>query len=143
MARILIIEDADDERESLRESLICAGHQVCCAQHGKAALPLLREWHVEVVITDMLMPEMDGVETIINLRRDYPNLKIIAVSGLRGAVPDIYLRLARNLGAHVVLPKPFTTDEIVEAIQALSRDSSVGSSESGERDGRNTTVGDE
>jgi CheY-like chemotaxis protein len=143
MARILIIEDADDERASLRESLICAGHRVCCALNGKAALPLLREWHVDIVITDMLMPEMDGVETIINLRRDYPDLKIIAVSGLRGANPDVYLRLARNLGAHVVMAKPFTTNEILEVIDALSQGGSSGSSESGDHGGKDTRGKDE
>jgi CheY-like chemotaxis protein len=120
MARILVIEDADDEREFLRELLMSAGHQVCVARNGKIALSLLREWHVEAVVTDMLMPEMDGVETIMALRQQYPDVKIIAVSGVGSVSPGYCLRLARNLGAQIVIPKPFAPGEILDAIHNLS-----------------------
>jgi CheY-like chemotaxis protein len=118
MARILIIEDSGEERRALADLLIGSGHRVCCAPNGKVALQLLRERHVELVITDMLMPEMEGVETIMTLRREYPHLKIIAVSGGGVFVRENCLQLARTLGAKRVLTKPFTFGEILEAIQA-------------------------
>src|SRR5215831_12752282 len=119
MARILIIEDNDDDRESLEELLVIAKHNVCSAPNGKVAMQMLRERRVELVITDMLMPEMDGVETIVALRREYPDIKIIAVSGSGVISSGSYLRLARSLGAQFVLPKPFTASEILDAIENL------------------------
>jgi CheY-like chemotaxis protein len=118
MVRILIIEDSADERQALADLLAGAGHRVYCAPNGKVALQLLRERRVELVITDMLMPEMEGVETIVALRRDHPEVKIIAVSGGGAFVPDNCLDLARNLGAQRVLTKPFTLGEILDSIQA-------------------------
>ena len=119
MARILVIEDSSEERQALADLLIGSGHRVCCAANGKVGLQLLRERHVEIVITDMLMPEMEGVETILTLRREFPDIKIIAVSGGGVFVRENCLQLARTLGAHRVLTKPFTFGEILEAIQAV------------------------
>jgi CheY-like chemotaxis protein len=119
MARILIIEDNDADRESLEELLVLAQHNISSAPNGKVAMQILRERRVELVITDMLMPEMDGVETIVALRRDYPDIKIIAVSGGGVVSSGNYLRLAKGLGAQFVLPKPFTASEILDAIQNL------------------------
>ena len=116
MARILIIEDVPDQRQALSELLSGAGHEVSDVPHGKAALQLLRNQPVEIVITDMIMPEMDGVETIVKLRRDHPHVKIVAVSGDGIAGPASYLRVARSLGVHQVLAKPFTASEILNAI---------------------------
>ena len=119
MARILIIEDCTEERRALADLLIGSGHRVCCAPNGKVGLQLLRERPIEVVITDMLMPEMEGVETITKIRRDYPDVKIIAVSGGGVFVRENCLQLARTLGAQRVLTKPFKFGEILEAIQAV------------------------
>jgi CheY-like chemotaxis protein len=119
MARILIIEDNDDDRESLEELLQIAKHNVCSAPNGKVAMQILRERRVDLVITDMLMPEMDGVETIMALRREYPGIKIIAVSGSGVISSNSYLRLASSLGAQYVLPKPFAASEILSAIDSV------------------------
>jgi CheY-like chemotaxis protein len=119
MARILIIDDCPDEREVLTEMLKGVSHQVCSAPNGKVAMQLLHERHVELVITDMIMPEMDGVETIIALRDKYPDVKIIAVSGGGVAGFDKYVHLARSLGVQKFLPKPFTPEEILRAVQGL------------------------
>ena len=119
MARILVIEDSCEERRALTDLLIGSGHRVCCAPNGKAGLQLLRERHVDIVITDMLMPEMEGVETIMALRREHPDIKIIAVSGGGVFVRENCLQLARTLGAKRTLTKPFKFGEILEAIQAV------------------------
>ena len=119
MVRILIIEDSSEECRALADLLIGSGHRVCCAPNGKVALQLLHERHIELVITDMLMPEMEGVETIMAIRREHPDIKIIAVSGGGIFVRENCLQLARTLGAQRVLTKPFTFGEILEAIQSL------------------------
>jgi CheY-like chemotaxis protein len=123
VARILIVEDSPEERALLSELLSMAGHEVCLAAHGREALRLLREKPVELAITDMLMPEMDGVETMLALRRDHPGVKIIAVSGGGVFGADHCLRLARNLGARRILEKPYTPEEMLNAVQcALGAD---------------------
>jgi CheY-like chemotaxis protein len=119
MARILIIEDDEDDRHFLEEALVCAQHTVCSAPNGKVAMQLLREHQIDLVITDMVMPEMDGVETIVALRRDYPEIKIIAVSGSGAINSSNYLRLAKGLGAQFVMPKPFAASEVLDAIHSL------------------------
>ena len=121
MAKILIIDDSEDERQLLSEILRAAGYQVCSASHGKEALRLLREQPVELAVTDLLMPEMDGIETILALRREHPGTKIIAVSGGGVFGPDHCLRLARDLGAGRVLEKPFTSADLVHAVQPSLR----------------------
>ena len=119
MARILIIEDCDDDRQGLEELLVYAKHHVSSAPNGKVGLELLRDRQIDVVITDMVMPEMDGVETILKLRREYPQVKIIAVSNDGVVSSDYYLRLARGLGAQLMLSKPYSASEMLEAIESL------------------------
>jgi len=119
MARILIIEDSPDERQVWAELLSAAGHSVCMASHGKEALGVLGQTAVDLAITDVLMPEMDGIETILAIRRDFPSLKIIAVSGGGALRPEHNLRLARGLGAQHVLEKPFTGEELLLTVDAV------------------------
>jgi len=122
MARILVIEDAPDERQLLTEVLSVAGHEVCPVSHGLEALNLLRQTSVELAITDLLMPEMDGIETILAMRQKFPWVKIIAVSGGGVFGPEHCLRLARNLGARHVLEKPFTSEEMLRAVKSVLMD---------------------
>ena len=119
MARILVIDDVKEEREVLTELLKDAPHQVSCAPDGKAALELLRHQPAELVITDMIMPGMDGIETIVALRQKYPDVKIIAMSGGGVAGFDKYLHLVRNLGVHKFVTKPYTADEMPGAVRDL------------------------
>lgn len=116
MARILVVEDSPDERQVLTELLSGAGHDVQPASHGREALKFLDQGPVHLAIMDILMPEMDGIETILAMRRHFPLVKIIAVSGGGIFGPEHCLRLARNLGARYVLEKPFTGEEILAAV---------------------------
>ena len=107
MARILIIEDEPQMRRMIEQVLARAGHEVLVASNGRAGLDLFREEAPDLVITDILMPEVDGLEIIRSLRREFPQLKIIAMSG-GGATGKLqYLPEARKFGADTALSKPF------------------------------------
>ncbi len=100
MARILFIENDELLREAIARLLTHTGYEVVEAQHGRAALNLMRRQPADLVITEIIMPEMDGFETIHFLRRKFPAIKIIAISG-DGRIPaGHYLEIARKLGAH-------------------------------------------
>jgi len=98
--KVLVIEDNGDLRSMLRDALENAGFDVAVAADGVAGLALQKRRPVDVVVTDLLMPEKEGIETIAELRKEYPRTKIIAMSGhsrTRGGVD--YLCTARELGA--------------------------------------------
>ena len=117
MARILIIDDEELVRLTLRQMLERAGHDVEEARNGREGLDVYRQKPAELVITDIIMPEKEGIETIIELRRDYPEVRIVAISG-GGRMKDMdYLRLAREFGAHCVLAKPFQIADVLDAIR--------------------------
>jgi DNA-binding response OmpR family regulator len=113
-ARILIIEDNDALRRALCTALSKAGYAVTEAGGGKSGLASYRQDPFDVVITDILMEDIEGLETIRELRRDYPQVKIIAMSGGQGQ--SNYLELAEQLGARRTLEKPFPLDQLVAAV---------------------------
>ncbi len=119
MARILFIDDDEPLRKSLCGLLTKSGFEVREADNGRTALNLLREQPVDLVITDMVMPEVEGVEIIQTLRRTHPTVKIIAMSGGDQGSADCYLKMARLLGADAVLAKPFNSDELLAAVRQL------------------------
>ena len=119
MPRILIIEDDDSLRYMLRLSLEVTGHTVAEARDGKEGLKLYAREPAELVITDLIMPEKEGIETIIELRKKNPGLKIIAISGGGGKPAENYLKIAKRVGAGFVLPKPFSTDELQSAVNGM------------------------
>ncbi len=119
MARIMIIDDEEQIRLYLRRILEKDGHEVVDAPDGAVGTKLYREKSADVVILDILMPEKEGLETIIELKRDYPDTKIIAISGGgRGGKLD-FLEVAKKLGALRTLNKPFTRKEIINTVQEL------------------------
>jgi DNA-binding response OmpR family regulator len=120
MATILVIEDDREVREYLGEVLSRAGHTVSKAANGRDGVCMFREHPVQVVITDIIMPEKDGIETILDLRRDHPGLKVIAISGGGRSTPENYLHSARLLGADRVFRKPFRNEEILAAVAELA-----------------------
>jgi CheY-like chemotaxis protein len=119
MARILIIEDDAQTRRTIRRVLEGARHEVVEARNGEVAISLYREEPADLVITDMIMPEIDGAATIAILRQDYPDVKIIAISGGGRIGSDAYLYAAENLGALRALPKPFGKSELLAAVHEV------------------------
>ena len=119
MARIILIEDSNYLRGILKKTLEYEGHEVFEAQDGKAGERLYREEHAELVITDIVMPNKDGIETIIELRRDFPGIKILAISGGGRLKSECYLDMAKSLGAHDTLGKPFKQKDLLESVRKL------------------------
>lgn len=117
MARILLIEDDAGARRVYRGMLESAGHQVVEAPDGREGIRLFRQSPADLIITDILMPHQDGVETIRELRRDYPELRIIAITGARGS----YNRLpaANALGAGRTLTKPVSMEEMLRTVSEV------------------------
>jgi CheY-like chemotaxis protein len=119
--RILVIDDEDLARFTLREMLLSLGHEVLEARDGREGLARLGAGGVDLVVTDILMPNMDGVEFVMTARKDWPNLKIIAISG-GGRTRNLdFLDLAKDYGAVAVLSKPFGKADLLAALEAASR----------------------
>lgn len=115
MARILIIDDDEALLFTLERWLAAAGHVVAAAADGLEAAKLFRAMPFELIVTDLVMPNREGLETIIMLRREFPEVRVIAMSG-GTAGTKIYLELAARLGAHNTLEKPFTPDQLNTAV---------------------------
>ncbi len=114
MVRILVIDDDADMRAMLEQTLNSAGHEVTLAADGREGLEQYRRKPADLVITDIYMPNQEGLETIIELRRHFPEVAIIAMSGRAAAGP--MLSLAQKLGAVEVLHKPFVAEELLAAV---------------------------
>lgn len=120
MARILIIDDEALVRQVIRDWLEPRGHEVIEAENGNVGLALFRENPAELVITDIVMPDKEGIETIRELRRDFPDAKIIAVSGGGQLMPGATcLTLAEGLGVQRTLAKPVNLMELSKTISEL------------------------
>jgi len=118
MARILVIDDNADVRAVVADILVSAGHEVEVAEDGGGGIAIQRESPVDLVITDILMPEKEGIETIRDLKEEYPELKIIAMSGAGARLKGTsHLSAAKELGAHAVLRKPFTPDALLDVVE--------------------------
>lgn len=115
MAYILIIEDDEPLREVLASTLTHAGHSVYQAVEGRQGCGLVASHPTNLVLTDLIMPGQEGIETIIELRGRYPNLPIIAMSGAAHH-GKFYREVALKLGARRVLAKPFTAPELLHAV---------------------------
>lgn len=118
MANILLIDDDEPLRGALRLALMNAGHSVVEASDGRQGVELARGMSVDIVITDLVMPVQEGVETILTLRRERPTLPIIAMSG--GVTNSgLYLGIAGKIGASRMLPKPFTPRALIALVDQV------------------------
>ena len=117
MTRVLVIDDHDNVRAAMTRTLSEAGYQVLAAPDGREGMAMHGESPADVVITDIFMPEQEGVETIIQLRRDFPQTMIIAISGGGRLVSLDCLSRAERLGAHRTLSKPFSRNELLDALR--------------------------
>lgn len=106
-------------REMIKTSLIRRKYTVLEAANGKEALSHFKPSMTDLVVTDLIMPEEDGLKVIMKLKELKPSLKIIAISGGGKAGPGGYLNLAKALGAHAVLSKPFSINDLISKIEEL------------------------
>ena len=119
MPSVLIVDDEDQFRRLIRKILEQAGYQVAEARDGKEAVQQYRLAPADVVVMDVLMPEQDGLETTSTLRREFPNVKIIAITGSSETIGVLsFLDVARMLGAHRTLQKPFEMQTLLDTVQA-------------------------
>jgi two-component system response regulator (stage 0 sporulation protein F) len=110
VASILVIDDDEALRLLLREILQADGHQIREAANGREGLALYRAQPADVVITDILMPEQDGMEVILELTREFLDARVIAMTGASGE--QNFLNVAKLFGARHILEKPFGADQI-------------------------------
>jgi len=132
MARIIVIDDEEDVRNVLKEVLERAGFDVEIAANGDDGLDLLSNKGADVVITDIIMPGKNGVETVHDIRKNFPNTRVIVISGGGNVTPmeyepsaiktSAYLASAAAAGADVTLTKPFDRREILDAVNQLIAD---------------------
>lgn len=118
-AQILLVDDEDMVRMQIRSSLELEGHQVREASNGREAIDMLNGYKPDLMITDILMPEKEGIETIMEVRQKYADIKIIAISsGVRTENMD-FLKIAKRLGADLALPKPFGRQQLLTLVNQL------------------------
>lgn len=121
MAHILVIDDDEAFRSMLRRTLERGGHAVAEAEEGAAALRAVSATPIDLVITDIIMPGMEGLQTIQELRRSHPHIKIIAITGGGRMQPEGFLKVAKMFGAVCILSKPFENTELFAAIDEAMR----------------------
>lgn len=125
--RVLVIDDDELVRATLVDTLQTAGINVITAANGRIGVELLETAKVQAVITDILMPDQEGLETIREIKKSYPGLGILAISGGGASGIDTQLlKFARELGADRTLPKPFSAGELVTAVRAVLAERGVG-----------------
>ena len=119
LAKVLIIDDEEAVRALARRMLESGNHTIIEAADGVAGLKAFDEEKPDVIVTDIIMPNADGLEVIREILRRDPEARIIAISG-GGRLPDqTYLGYARKFGAIAVLPKPFTPEQLLSLIDDL------------------------
>ncbi len=121
MARILVIDDEEDLRVLVRQALESDGHEVIPAANGAEGLALQRKRPADLVITDIFMPEADGIETIHRLKKDFPRVKVIAMSGggRSSSMFDSVRTTASALGIDAFLRKPFDFSTLLQSVRQV------------------------
>lgn len=121
--RILVIDDDHDVRRTISENMRDCGYTVWEAEDGECGLQAIEQGNYpDIVITDIIMPRKEGLETIMEIRSKYPDIKLLAISGGGRTKLDDFLALARKMGANASLPKPIDMRALEETIQDLVRD---------------------
>ena len=123
MSSILVVDDETQIRGLVRETLEQAGHHVTEARDGKEALQQYRLAPVDLVIMDILMPNQDGLETTVALRREFPTAKIIVITGGSEMIGTLnFFDVVKMLGARGTLQKPFEMKALLDTVQARLQD---------------------
>lgn len=122
MAKILIIDDDYQLSAMLKQVLERNGYDVMTAPEGDSGIKMYHEHGADLIITDLIMPGKEGIETIAELVKENPEVKIIAISGGGRVKPDNYLNLAETFGASYSFTKPLDREKLLEAIRELLSD---------------------
>jgi DNA-binding response OmpR family regulator len=125
MATILIMDDEEAILGFLKERLMYEGFNVLIATDGIEGMKLFNDNQIDLVITDIIMPRKDGIETIIEMKGICPDIKIIAMSGGGRNKPEGYLVTAKQAGAKYIFAKPFKTSDLVTAVYELLEEEKV------------------
>ncbi len=119
--RILVVDDSELIREKIKITLLLKNHIVDLANNGNEGLKRLMDNKYNLIITDLVMPDMEGIEFILQSKKKYPNIKIIAMSGAN----PVYLNTAIEMGADYKIQKPFSDEQLIAAIKNLMKDIKV------------------
>lgn len=130
MGKILVIDDDDMVRDLLMETLQHADYEVDTARNGAEGLRHFDGTRYDLVVTDILMPEKEGIETILAMRKRDPAMRVLAISGGGRTGNYDYLDIALALGARGVLRKPFRPSQFLETVRTLLGDDAPGPAES-------------
>lgn len=122
MPSILIIDDDPQIRKLLRKIIEAAGYQALVASNGNEGLKIFKESRPDLLIIDIIMPEKEGLETIIELKRIDSAVKVIAISGGGKLKPNIYLPMAKKLGAAETISKPIDKTELLDKVKSVLSD---------------------
>ncbi len=122
MKTILVIDDNEAICETLEIFFKKKGFNVLTAGDGNRGMTLLNDNHVDLVILDIIMPEKDGVETILDLKESSSKIPIIAISGGRKLPPEVYLKTAKELGVKYTFRKPFDRNDLLLAVNEALKD---------------------
>ena len=125
ITNLIVVDDDALLAEMLKIQLEKKGFNVRAAQNGKQAVQSLKEFAPDLLITDIFMDEMDGIELVTYLKKNCPELKIIAMTGKLESVPMSFLAMAKALGAHRALQKPFDLSTLIKLIHELDAETNA------------------
>jgi len=117
--KILIVDDNENFLNLLKEFLIDNGYDVACSINGKDAQKKFIEFKPYLVLTDIVMPDVDGIELLLGLRNINPDIRVIVMSGGNKGHAETYLQMADKLGANAILSKPFQLSELLVQVKKL------------------------
>jgi two-component system, chemotaxis family, chemotaxis protein CheY len=119
--RVLVVDDNEDLRLSTKFLLEQAGYRVEVAANGREALEVQRQRPAQLLVTDLFMPDADGFETIERFRKEFPEVRIVAISGGASltAMRTDHLPVAHEIGAHATLRKPYALEKLIETLQKV------------------------
>ena len=119
---IIVADDVEEIVRLLQQYLEDEGHKVSCVSTGHEVIRLLRKQHYDLVITDVLMPDGDGLDVIVAAKRDFAGTRVLAISGGgKYMVAGDCLRIAKGVGAHGLLLKPFNRQQLLAAVEQATR----------------------
>ncbi len=124
MAEILLIDDEEQVLDFLSTVIAKKGHSLDTAKDGREGLGLLRNKKYDLVVTDLFMDTQDGISTIMQMRNDFPNTPVIAISGGSWSSGTDFLAIARKMGVAYTFSKPIALTELFDAIEKLTNSNS-------------------